>query len=120
MQNVISADLVELGNIFERDLVGISQKEADKFHVLTGCRTLEEYLVRVALNQTGFKDLTFQVFGKTERITKLLSDLENLVRDVSFLHRVSFILRQRFTDKICRATLTDPQNVYSTFARQLL
>lgn len=54
---MLPVDLTESGNIFERDLLGISLRDADQLHVLTGCRKLEEYLVRIALNEKAFREL---------------------------------------------------------------
>ena len=49
-----------------------------------------------------------------------MKKIKSLVQDVCFLHRLTFLIRQRFTDPVCRADLTNSKNVYSTFARYLL
>lgn len=43
-----------------------------------------------------------------------------MVHDVTVLHRVSFLIRQRFKDKVCKAELDDHKNAFSMLSRQLL
>ena len=50
----------------------------------------------------------------------LISQLRNMVKDLTILHRVSFLMRQRFKDGVSRAALDEPKNALSIFARQLL
>ena len=51
---VIGSNLTDQFNIFDRELIGISLREADKIYTQCGCKTVEDYMVRLALNDEAF------------------------------------------------------------------
>ena len=93
MHAVVSSDLTDQANIFDRNLVGISLREADKVHVQIGCKTVEDYLIRMSLNEESFTSLVTQSLGHTPKTRNMLTLLKKLVKELSFLHRATFILR---------------------------
>lgn len=118
---ILSGDLTNSENLYDRNILGINLREADKIYAMTGCRKLEEYLVRLALNDTVFSDLLYKCLGgRSQKAVTLVTTLRNLVKDLTVLHRVSFLMRQRYKDKVCRSQLDDHKNALSLFARQLL
>jgi hypothetical protein len=50
-KDLLMADLTDPGSIFERETLYLSKRDADKMHVLTGCRSIEEYLKRILINE---------------------------------------------------------------------
>jgi len=53
----MTANLTDRDKIFERHSIGLSLLDADKIYAVTGCRRLEEYVVRMALNDAVFSSL---------------------------------------------------------------
>ena len=80
---------------------------------------MEEYLLRMAINEESFSELIGKCLGagKSKKTFDLVSQLRMMVRDLTLLHRVSFLMRQRFKDPVCRAPLDDHRNAFSYFAR---
>ena len=74
-KDVLGQDLTLPGSIFERDTVGLSKRDADKMHVLTGSKSIEEYLRRIVLNEASFRDIVTQVFGNEIKTRMLLEEL---------------------------------------------
>ena len=56
-QASLDHDLTLVDKLFDRNMVGITQADADKIYSVSGCRTLEQYLVRMALNDDAFASL---------------------------------------------------------------
>ena len=57
---IMSDDLTMKEKVFERNLIGLSVNDIDRLYALTGCRRLEDYLLRTALNDTVFTGLVEQ------------------------------------------------------------
>ena len=60
---VLQTDLLDRDKVYDRNTVGITLDDADKIAAVTGCRRLEEYLVRMALNDQVFAELLKKCIG---------------------------------------------------------
>lgn len=71
---ILTEDLTHRDKVFERNLVGLSVNDVDKIYAVTGCRRLEEYLVRMALNDSVFSSLVEKsLSGKNHKSVNLIS-----------------------------------------------
>ena len=100
---VLNSDLTDAEKTFDRGQLGLSKRDADQIFLATGCKRLEEYLVRLSLNDQAFANLVRNCLGgaHTEKAIFLITQMRNMVRDVTILHRVAFLMRQRFKDRVC-------------------
>lgn len=70
----ISTDLCKADKQFDRNIVGITKTDADRIYDITGCRNLESYLIRIALNDAGFTKLLQQALGgKNHKVVSLIT-----------------------------------------------
>lgn len=70
----ISVDLTAPDRTFDRNIVGITLNDADKVYAVTGCRRLEEYLVRITLNDSAFSSLLYRSLGgRTQKAVTLVT-----------------------------------------------
>ena len=93
---ILATDLTEKDKLFDRNALGITQVDADKIKGVTGCSRLEEYLLRMAINEESFSELVGKCLGggaKSKKTFNLVSQLRMMVRDLTLLHRVSFLMR---------------------------
>ena len=117
----LSSDLTDKDKLFDRNIIGITLPDADRIYQTTGCKSLEQYLIRLALNDSVFTGLLKKCLGGRNRLAvNLVAQIREMVEDLSILHRVSFLMRHGFKDEVCRAPLDDHTNSKSMFARQLL
>ena len=90
----MSTDLTDRDKVFERNLLGLNLRDVDRIYSATGCRRLEEYLVRQSLNDQVFSGLIEEsLYGHNYKSMNLISQLRNMVKDLTILHRVSFLMR---------------------------
>ena len=73
-------DLTQTDKLFDRNMIGISQTDADRIYAVTGCRTLEQYLVRLALNDQVFTGLLKKsIKGNIKKAVTLIDNLREMV-----------------------------------------
>lgn len=90
----LDTDLTLNDKLFDRNLIGITQADADKIYRTTGCRTLEQYLIRLSLNDAVFAGLLRKsLSGNNEKAVILLQNMRQMVQDLAILHRTSFLMR---------------------------
>lgn len=54
---ILATDLTEKDKLFDRNTLGITQIDAEKVKAVTGCSRLEQYLLRMAINDAAFSEL---------------------------------------------------------------
>jgi hypothetical protein len=90
-RKVMEIDLTAYTSFKERELLRLSSNDVEKLQNLSGQKTLAGYLTCIILDDTHFKNMP------------QFEELSQLSEEVSFLHKASFLIRQRFTDPVCRA-----------------
>ena len=92
---ILPAVLTQQDKLFERNILGISLSDAEKIHDVTGCVSLQDYVMRMALNDEAFSELLAKCFGSTrnQKAFTFISQMRLMVRDLTLLHRVSFLMR---------------------------
>ena len=82
---MLGAELTDPDSKFERGALGVGKRDADQVLVATGCKRLEEYLVRLSLNDQAFSALLRNSIGES-KAPFLITQMRNMVRDVTLLH----------------------------------